>query len=304
MRRKIIGLVFLGIVVACLVFGVVSWLRPAPGRTNLLFLGIAGNGYSGSDLTDTIMVASINNQTGKTLLISLPRDIWIAELRTKLNSVYHYRGLGVTEEVIGEILGLRLDYGAMVDFGVFTKIIDALGGVEVTVERTFDDYKYPIAGKENDSCNGDKEYKCRYQQIHFEAGRQIMNGETALKFVRSRNAEGEEGTDFARAQRQQRLILAVKNRILSPGYLRDPRNIIRLYRVCTANIQTDIPGGKYLELLKITLGFRTKNLILEVVDERFLFNPPTSKEKYDLQWVLVPKSGSWQGLQDFIKSAF
>lgn len=303
MRRKKIGLLFLGIIIVWLVFSVFFWLKIPLGRTNFLFLGIAGKGYSGSDLTDTIMIASVDNQTGKTLLLSLPRDIWVAPLRTKLNSVYHYQGLDTTKEVIGEILGLPINYGVIVDFNVFTKVIDALGGIEVIIERAFDDYKYPIAGKENDLCNGDKEYKCRYQHVHFEAGKQIMTGETALQFVRSRNAEGEEGTDFARTQRQQRLILAVKNRILSPNYLRNPRNLIRLYQIVIANIQTDVSRESYLSLLKIALRFRTKNLKMEVLDERFLFNPPPSKEKYDLQWVLVPRTETWQEIQNFVSSA-
>jgi len=91
-------------------------------------------------------------------------------------------------------------------------MVDLLDGVEVDVENTFDDYRYPINGKENDLCDGDPEYDCRYEDIHFDQGLQLMSGETSLKYVRSRNAEGDEGTDFARSQRQQRLLLSFKEK--------------------------------------------------------------------------------------------
>ncbi|MCX6724757.1 MAG: LCP family protein, partial [Candidatus Shapirobacteria bacterium] len=160
-----LGLTILGVVI----LGVLSFLRPSFGRTNLLVLGVAGANHSGSDLTDSIIFVSLENQTGKTLVLSLPRDIWIAPLRAKLNSVYHYEGMEETKKAVGEILGQKIDYSFVVDFNLFTKIVDDLGGVKVNIERTFDDFKYPLAGRENDLCNGDPEYKCRYESVHFEA---------------------------------------------------------------------------------------------------------------------------------------
>lgn len=289
------------------VFGIVTfrvhrWFQIPSGNTNFLLLGVAGKGYIGSDLTDTIIYVSLNNQTAKTLIVSLPRDIWIASLRTKLNSVYHYQGLKSTKNEIGQIVGRTPDYALVIDFNVFTKIIDILDGIKIQVEKTFDDYKYPIAGKENDLCNGDKEYQCRYEHVHFEEGWQKMDGQTALKYIRSRNAENEEGTDFARVKRQQKVILAIKNKILSPKFFLSPRRIMLLIEVIGLNIQTDIPKEKYPELFKTALRFRTKNLIVEVLNERFLVNPPSSKTKYDNQWVLIPKSGSWKEVQEYFAS--
>jgi LCP family protein required for cell wall assembly len=284
-----------------IILGVYRFLKPPTGRTNILVLGMAGGDHIGSDLTDTIIFLAIDNQTGRTLVLSLPRDIWIALLRTKLNSVYHYEGLEGTKKIVGEILGQPINYGVLIDFDVFTKIIDSLGGVEIKVERTFDDYKYPIAGKENDECSGDPEYKCRYEHLHFEAGKQWMDGERALKYARSRYAEGEEGTDFARSQRQQRLLLAIKNKILSPRFFLDPRRSLQLIKVVGLNIKTDIPQEKYTDLFKIALRFKTKNLKMKVLNEGYLINPPPSKEKYDNQWVLVPKAGGWEEVQKHVR---
>lgn len=276
------------------------FLQPPAGRTNILVLGVAGQNQAGSDLTDTIIFTSLDNQTGQALLLSLPRDIWVPAWRTKLNSVYHYQGAGETKKIVGEILGQPVDYEVMIDFTIFKKVVDGLGGVPVEVERTFDDYQYPLPGKENDNCGGDKDFKCRYEHLHFEAGKQLMDGETALKYVRSRNAEGDEGTDFARSLRQQKLVLAIKNKIFSPRFLLNPSQVRELLAIVSQNIQMDIPRERYFDLLKIALRIRSRNIKTAVLNNGYLINPPVS-EKYDKQWVLVPKSGNWEEIQSYVR---
>ena len=104
-------------------------------------------------------------------------------------------------------------------------MIDFIGGVEVNVENSFIDKEFPITGKENDLCNNDLEYKCRYKIISFTKGVSSMDGQTALNFVRSRHAEGSEGTDFAREKRQQKVIEAIKNKLISFGKKTRPKSI-------------------------------------------------------------------------------
>ncbi|MGB9911680.1 MAG: LCP family protein [Microgenomates group bacterium] len=275
------------------------WKKIPLKPTNILILGIGGENHPGKDLTDTIIFISLNPSAKNILLLSIPRDIWIPQWRIKINSVYHYKGLQETKNTIEEIIGQKPDYGIIVDFNIFKKIIDFLGGIEVDVERSFDDYKYPIAGKENDLCNGDPEFKCRYEHVHFEAGKQLMDGETALKFVRSRNASGEEGTDFARAQRQQKVILAIKNKILSFEFLSSPRKVIQLIKLINLNIKTDIPPQDYWQLLKLGITIKNKNIKTAILNDQFLINPK-NKEKYDNQWVLIPKKEDWQDVKKYV----
>ena len=298
-KKLILGLLLLiiGLVILALTF----FLQPKPGRTSFLILGMAGENHSGQDLTDSMIFLSTENQSGKTLVLSLPRDIWIAPLRAKLNTVYHYRGMEETKETVEEILGQKVDYGILIDFKLFTQLVDFLGGVEVEVERTFDDFKYPLAGKENDLCDGDPEYQCRYEHLHFEAGRQMMDGTTALKYVRSRNAEGEEGTDFARSQRQQRLLLALQKKIFTPRVMFNPWRIYHSIRIVLTNIKTDIPASDYFNLIKVGLKWRQANFKTLVLNDGYLITPPTSQQKYDNQWVLVPKSGDWQEIHLYVK---
>lgn len=286
-----LGLIFLG---------GIQILKPPVGRTNILVLGVAGQDQAGSDLTDAIIFVSLDNQTGKALLLSLPRDIWVPALRAKLNSVYHYRGAEETKRIVGEILGQSVDREIMIDFTIFKKMVDGLGGVIVEVERAFDDYKYPLPGKENDDCGGDKDFKCRYEHIRFEAGKQIMDGEIALKYVRSRNAEGDEGTDFSRSQRQQRLVLAIKNRVLSLQFFLNPGQVWGFIGVVRESIQSDIPQEQFLSLAKTALKIRSKNIKTAILNGGYLVNPPLS-EKYDKQWVLVPQAGDWQAVQNYVR---
>ena len=275
-------------------------LLPPTGYTNLLVLGTAGAGHTGEDLTDTILFTAINNQTGQTSLISVPRDIWISPLRTKLNSVYHYQGLEGTKEVIEQILGQPVDYGVVINFDLFTQIIDFLGGVKVEVNPGFTDSHYPIVGKENDLCNGDPEFGCRYEEITFPPGLQTLNGETALKYVRSRNAPDEQGNDFARSKRQQQLILAIKDRVLSPRFLFYPKRINQLIKLIGAHLVTDLPKDQYWSLAKTGLRFRASKLTMAVLDDNHLVNPPANPAKYDNHWVLVPATGNWEEIQDYI----
>src|SRR5690606_21863522 len=123
------------------------------------------------------------------------------------------------------------------DFDGFTEVIDILGGVEVEVEKTFTDKKFPIPGREEDTCGltagpgqEEPEYLCRYETITFEKGVQMMDGKTALKFARSRHSEDpEEGNDLARGRRQQKVILAIKNKMLSGEIISSPSKLSQLW---------------------------------------------------------------------------
>lgn len=272
---------------------------------NILILGMGGAQHEASDLTDTLIVFIANPKNRKILLVSLPRDIWIDSLKTKINSLYHYGSSELVSKEVEKIIGQPIDKVLLVDFKAFDETIDFIGGIEIKVERSFDDFYFPIPGKENDLCDGDPELACRYEYLHFEAGWQKMDGERALKFVRSRNAEGEEGTDFARNERQQKVIVALKNKILSGEILLNPQRILGFWRVAENNIQTDIAQEDYLPLLKFFFPFwRGVQLESVVLDggaysgEGLLYHPLNHSSG---QWVLLPTGGNWEKVEEFIK---
>lgn len=277
------------------------------GRVNLLVLGKSGAGHDGSDLTDSIMLVSISSEKSKIDTISIPRDVWIPSIRAKINSAYYWgkqkdetTGLSFAKDIASELLQEKINYGIVIDFDGFTEIVDVIGGIDVDVENAFTDPKYPIKGKENDLCDGDKELKCRYETIVFEKGIQKMNGDTALKFVRSRNAQGDEGTDLARSARQQKVINSIKDKMLTYQILLNPVKLYESWRVAEKYIETDLKFSSLGVLGKLVVNARN-DIRQHNIPEEYLFNPPISS-KYDLQYVFIPASGSWEDLRSWVNN--
>lgn len=275
------------------------------GKINILLLGKGDFDHEGSDLTDTIIFLSLNKNTKKITLVSLPRDIWIPSMRAKINSAYYWgrqkdinNPYSYLNQALNEILGENVENYAVVNFSNFENIINALGGVDVLVENSFKDEKYPIKGKENDTCNGDLQYKCRFETIEFREGFTHMDGALALKYVRSRNSEGDEGTDLARDKRQQKLIEALKNKVLSPRFLLSIGTIKNVVSVGISSMETNITRENLIFLVKDMLSPKIK-LEKYVLGEDFLVNPSVNK-KYDNQYVFISKEGGWNRVHNWI----
>ena len=306
-----------------------------PKNVNLLLLGIGGGNHDGPLLSDTIIYANIDIKNSKISLISLPRDLWSNDLKGRINSAYAKGeakkkggGLILAKTVIGKITGQPIDYVLVIDFSGFIKAVDLMGGLNVQVDRTFDDYQYPIEGKENELC-GHSEleiesyiasnsaesdlpnfFPCRYEHLFFEKGEQYMDGETALKFVRSRHAKGEEGTDFARSQRQEKVIRAFMDKAFSLKIIGNPTKVLDLYNTLKESIDTDIEQNNFDDFIKLAQKMQNAKLQSVVVDygdqrdERggLLTHPPIS-EKYNYEWTLVPRIGdnNYEEIHEFIR---
>jgi len=210
-------------VAAKLVFDAGAPLSSSDGRTNILILGVGGGNHEGADLTDTMMVLSLDQKNKSVAMISVPRDIWSDTLKDKVNSAYHYGelkqkggGLLLSKVTVEDVLGISIHYAVVIDFSGFEKVIDEVGGIDVNVPTAFTDNQYPKPGMEQATCPGDPTNACVYESVHFDAGLQHMDGARALIYARSRHAEGVEGSDFARSRRQQIIMVALKNRIMHP----------------------------------------------------------------------------------------
>ena len=309
-------------------------LKNTDGRTNILLLGIGGEGHEGPYLSDSMMVVNVDGKDKDIVLISLPRDIWSPELKAKINTAYAYGeekekggGLKTAKKTVSEILGIPIHYGLRIDFSGFEKAIDLVDGVEVNVDKQFDDYQYPIAGKENDLCGlkveEDKEatgeakikifdatgsaipegidpFTCRYEHLHFDSGLQKMNGTVALKYVRSRHGTNGEGSDFARAARQQKVLVAFKNKVFALETLLDPKKVVGLSQSFGQMIDTDIGSEEvppFLKVLKLFQSQSPRNLVLTSVGDDALLETPADNQPYNGAWVLVPKGGDWSKLR-------
>lgn len=358
-------------------------LKSTDGRTNFLLLGTAGGEHDGPDLSDTIIVASIDVKTGDAVLFSLPRDVYIDETQTKVNAVYAYgqkknQGLEKTKDVLSSYLGLPIHYGVRLDFAGFRKAVNTLGGIDVAVATSFDDYQYPIEGKEHDTCgfveqienfsptptssasprprfiDDDDEatpaspnrgeprptassspsgiaknrlvyvnatlgkkiyaeevtpqnnpYSCRYEHIQYTKGTSTLDGDSALKFVRSRKGTNGEGSDFARSRRQQAVILAFREAVTSKETIFDLPKIQSLVETFGDSIDTDLPLdelGDFYKLYKRVKTAQVRSIALTDGQDDgagVFINPPPAN--YGGQWVLIPKDNDWSNVQSVIR---
>jgi len=221
----------------------VEQMRRDLARINLALYGYGSAGHDGAFLADSIMVVSIQPQpTGPPQIaeISLPRDLVVpidlGSGRTvfdRVNTTYAsgqtgfpYRsaaysgdqgGGGLADATLERVLGIHIDYFVGVDFEAFKAAVDAVGGIDVDVPDSFSDRMYPHG--ECDNGHGD----CAYMRIHFDKGPQHMDGARALIFARSRESYDNpaEASNFARNRRQQLVLTAVKQKVLSVGGFRD-----------------------------------------------------------------------------------
>jgi len=204
--------------------------------TNVMLVGIDTREKGHLMNTDTIIVASYNYETNDVIMISIPRDFHVQTDPKKywfnrINSVYAVNeqknkgsGLEALKNVVEEITTLEIQYHAMIDYKGFTELIDAVGGIYVNVENSFTDFMYPKG--------------TRYQTVTFKTGPQLMNGDTALKYSRSRHSmHNNEGSDFARARRQQNVIASFRDTVLSSETLLNPRKVMDLMSAVQNNIK-------------------------------------------------------------------
>lgn len=278
-------------------------LKSADERTNVLLLGVPGGDLAGADLTDSMIVLSLNKKNKSAALLSIPRDIWSDTLKDKVNSAYHYGeekkkggGILLSKVVAEDVIGMPIQYALLIDFSGFKEIVDLLGGIDVNVSEAFTDPDYPIAGKEHDTCPDDPENRCVYETIHFDAGQQHMDGERALKYVRSRHAEGDEGSDFARSRRQQEVLVALKEKIMSPNAWITFDRMGMLPTVFDRATDTDMNMGELVTIAKLYLKSREEE-VKKISFEQLLTNPPAYL--YGGRYVLVPME-DWQSIHAFI----
>jgi LCP family protein required for cell wall assembly len=268
-------------------------------RINFLLLGMGGAGHSGPYLTDTIILASFKPSTKQASVISIPRDMIVPIDKynyRKINSVYtigkqqNENGGQFTKEIVSETLGLPIHYFVAVDFRGFVEIIDAIGGIEVTVDRSFTDYQFPT-----------EDYK--YQEVSFEAGEQEMDGLTSLRFARSRHGNNGEGSDFARSKRQQKILAAVKDKITSFNTLINPKKITSLFSLVNQYTQTDIEPWEAVKLVHMVKGLDSQKITVQSIDDRpggFL----KSGISLDGAYILQPVTGNFEQIQQLAANIF
>ncbi|MFA5777335.1 MAG: LCP family protein [Parcubacteria group bacterium] len=271
------------------------------GRTNILLLGTAGKGKPGQNLTDTIMMLSIDTKNKKIALLSLPRDFYakIADTSfyTKINSIYQY-GISRKEyanpikKTVEEITGSPVHYFIVLDFDGFKKIIDDIGGINISVERDIYDPRYPGPNYS-------------YETFEIKKGLHLMNGETALKYVRERHDDPE--GDFGRAKRQQQVMQSTKNKVFSLQTFLNPIALNKLLSDLGENIKTDIGMDEIEGFLDLAKKSDTQNITNAVVDawkKESILKVSHIPAGGVQAFVLVPRVGNYSEIQDLTQNIF
>jgi LCP family protein required for cell wall assembly len=211
-------------------------------RVTILLVGVDFAPGRVHHLTDTILVATLDPETGEGAMISIPRDLYGVPLgdgrvyNAKLNSLmataaadretYPLGGPATLKAAVGDLLGTRIHYFAAIDIEGLRDVIDTLGGVTVNVERTISDPRY------QDTLTLER-------GLYIEAGVQHLNGYAALGYVRSRMSAGE--NDFTRAERQQQLLAAIAEQLTAGNLL---VSLPGLLDAVKGNVATDIPSSR------------------------------------------------------------
>lgn len=232
------------------------------GTINVLLMGVGGDGHEGAYLTDTMIVAEINVKTNEVTLVSIPRDFTFNIPKVGFNRInaayaYAYRDNPNTagDAAIGaaeDVTGLKIPYYAVIDFKGFVKAVDDVGGVDVVVEHTFTDATFP-----NDYPYDTKGY---LSPVTFTKGPAHMNGRTALIFARSRHSpDNNEGSDFARSERQKKIITALKEKVFKLN-LTGLSTINNLLSDFSENFRTNLEPYQIKRLVDLSSKINNNNI--------------------------------------------
>ena len=277
------------------------------GRINVLVLGIGGVGHDGPDLTDTMLLVSIDPVNHKADLLSIPRDWWVnpsGYFPMKVNALYEnakWKALGyqsdnnanqqadntafsTVDSQVSNMIGIPIKYNVLLDFQAFQQVVDTLGGITVNVPSTL--YDPTIAWENNNN------------PIIARQGVDTFNGSQALLYVRSR----ETTSDFARTERQRAVLLAIKSKALSTGTVSNPVKLSQLADEFGNDVHTNVSLNGAETLYNLFSGIDNSQ-----IQSIGLADPPNNyvtTEAIDGQSTVVPTAGlyNYGAIQSYVRN--
>jgi LCP family protein required for cell wall assembly len=250
---------------------------PATERLTVLLMGIdRRNGEEGPWRTDSMIVITIDPETDSVAMLSVPRDLYLTmpnhgfgEFQDRINQAFfhgdrfEYPGGGpaLAMQTIRRNFGMQVNRYLVIDFNGFERIIDEIGGIEIDVPELLIDHQYPT-----------EDYG--YMTVRFEPGLQTMDGRRTLIYSRTRKST----SDFARAERQQQVILAMRDKILSLDIISalTPSRLARLATALDDSIQTDLTLEEVLSVAQVAQRIESENINRLVIDPNMVNNFITS----------------------------
>ena len=252
------------------------------------------------ELTDTMLIASLDLKTGNISLYSIPRDLWLPNYQTKINALYEYgkerypnEPEKFPQEVVEKLTGVPIHHVFVLKLTTLTSLIDTVGGVDIDVKEGFVDDQFPCEGVDVTKERDPAKLYCR---VEFTPGVEHMSGRRVSEYVRSRHAVGDQGNDTARGSRQQEVILALVNRLKSPRFYVNTARAGELYSFYQAHFARALPITQAIGIGKelfenkahITFSMGGPSIYPDNPDGT-IFHPPVST-KYQKQWVFELRS--------------
>ncbi len=268
-------------------------------RINILILGMGGAQHEGPYLTDSIILASIKPSSHQMALLSIPRDLYVPIPKYGWQRINFANALGaarsndggeLASNVVSDILSVPVHYWVRADFQIFKELVDELGGIEIEVDNGFVDYEFPGLN-----------YQPR--TVSFDAGRQTMDGDRALQFARSRHGGNGENSDFARSKRQQKVLIAIANKVLDQNILIHPQKILSFYNILQNNISSNLDISQIIKMSRLASYTPLENIITQVIQ----IGPKGLLEQTIMDngaYVLKTKTGNFKELAKLAKNIF
>jgi polyisoprenyl-teichoic acid--peptidoglycan teichoic acid transferase len=267
-------------------------LKSDNGRTNIVLLGMRGeNDPNGGLLADSIMILSIQQESKKVAMVSIPRDLRVEVPGTKgyskLNAANAIgfrqkppQGLQYTMKVLEDVTGMPMHYGISVDFIAFKGIIDALGGITVNAESDFFDPNYDGG-------------------IRVKKGLNDLDSDRALKYVQARLTSN----DFDRSRRQREVMTAIKDKAEQSGAIRNPMFMLNLLENFGTNVRTTMTVEE-LRIAVDTINALDINNMVQKGYDTSSDGPFTSQTLPSIGYVIIPRSGNFTAFQKDIQGIF
>lgn len=242
------------------------------GRVNILLAGNSSDdlGHQGGQLTDSIMILSIDTRNNKAFMLSVPRDLYVDIGKSsygKINSAYVVGeqnnfsvagypkgGMGQLEQIIENKFGLKIHYYALVNYNALKEAVDSVGGINVVINSKDPRGLY----------DPNIDWSNRKPLVKLSNGPHTLNGQQALNLARARgdayNSYGFAGSDFDRTSNQRMMLLALKNKATSSSVLANPAKLADLSDAIGKNVSTDLKAAQLKRLYTITKKIDSGNV--------------------------------------------
>lgn len=287
----------------------------AQGRVNILLAGNSADdpGHGGADLTDSIMIVSIDTNNNTAFLLSVPRDMWVnipGFGYQKINAAYedgvseHFSqsgytpgGMGLLEEVVDQDFGMTMDYSALINYSAFRDAVNAVGGITVNIQSCS---PYGLYDPDIDYATGGI-------LVNLSNGEHALDGEQALDLARARgDAYGSYGfcqSDFTREQDQRLMLLAIKSKATSLSVLSNPIKLGELFDSLGNNVQTDLSASDARTLYNIGKKISNSNIKSEALSYGGTNPLLVSYDSYSSGSALIPAAGmgDYTDIQAFVQ---